>query len=194
MHFSRVVLGSAAASLAAAAPFSFPLANGFPNLNTTEMAEVYKLAGGTLPNGALPTALSDSGTQTLQLIAANEIFEVAYFTELLANVTNDVPGYALGADKDYVVKTLTAVMAVSCPQMTWKPSLTRNSKNKFTPSEPTESSPAQTAPQSNPANTPSQSPPLTTQYSSPKPSPMSFLASSPSPKPDSQPTVAKNLV
>lgn len=112
MHFSRAIVISAAVSLTAAAPFSFPLANGFPKLNATAMAAVYKLAGGTLPNGALPTTLKDSGAQTLQLIAANEIFEVAYFSELLANVTNDVTGYDLGADKDYVVKTLTAVVAV----------------------------------------------------------------------------------
>ena len=112
MHFSRILLASAAANLVAAAPFSFPLPNGFPSPNATALAEVYKLAGGTLPNGALPTSLTDSGAQTLQLIAANEIFEVAYFTELLANVTNDVPGYELGADKAYVVKTLTAVTAV----------------------------------------------------------------------------------
>lgn len=102
------------ASLAAAAPFSFSLANGFPNLNSTAMAEVYKLAGGTLPNGALPSSLTAGGTQALQLIAANEEFEVAYFSELLANVTNSVPGDGYDiADKDYVIKTLTAVLNVS---------------------------------------------------------------------------------
>ncbi|KAG0649388.1 hypothetical protein D0Z07_4423 [Hyphodiscus hymeniophilus] len=106
MRFSTLILS---ASTAAAAPFSYPLANGFPNLNATAMAEVYKLAGGTLPNGALPTSLKAGGTQALQLIAANEEFEVAYFSELLANVTNDVPGYDV-EDKDYVVKTLTAVV------------------------------------------------------------------------------------
>jgi len=112
MHFSRLLLASSAASLAAAVPFSFPLANGFPNLNATAMQQVYKLAGGTLPNGALPSSLRAGGTQALQLIAANEEFEVAYFTELLSNITSHVPGYELGADYDYVVKTLTAVMNV----------------------------------------------------------------------------------
>lgn len=115
MRFSTAAVAASAASLDAAAPFSFPLANGFPNLNSTAMAEVYKLAGGTLPNGALPTNLTASATQTLQLIAANELFEVAYFTELLNNVTNKVPGYDSIPDYDYVVKTLTAVRAVSCP-------------------------------------------------------------------------------
>jgi hypothetical protein len=75
------------------------------------MQQVYKLAGGTLPNGALPSSLKASGIQALQLIAANELFEVAYFTELLQNVTNQVPGYQVD-DYDYVVDTLTAIRAV----------------------------------------------------------------------------------
>lgn len=111
-----LALASTAASLVVAAPFSFPLSNGFPNLNATSMAEVYKLAGGTLPNGALPTNLKPDAVKTLQLIAANELFEVAYFTELLYNVTSGVPGYQV-ENYDYVVSTLTAVINVSftCP-------------------------------------------------------------------------------
>jgi hypothetical protein len=111
MHFSSIVLASSAASIAAAAPFSFPLANGFPNLNKSATAEVYKLAGGTLPNGALPSSLKAGGTQALQLVAANEQFEVAYFSELLANVTNGVEGYNV-EDKNYFIKTLTAIVNV----------------------------------------------------------------------------------
>lgn len=42
------------ATLATAAPFQFPLANGFPSLNSTALAAVQKMAGGTLPNGPLP--------------------------------------------------------------------------------------------------------------------------------------------
>ena len=108
MRLSTVII---CASTAAAAPFSYPLPNGFPNLNATALAEVFKLAGGPIPNGPLPTSLKAGGTQALQLIAANEEFEVAYFSELLSNVTNDVPGYDV-KDKDYVVKTLTAVLNV----------------------------------------------------------------------------------
>jgi hypothetical protein len=101
----------ASAGLAAAAPFSYPLANGFPNLNATALEEVYKLAGGTLPNGALPTSLTPGAVQALQLIAANELFETAYFTELLSNITNGVAGYET-SNKDYVIDTLTAVINV----------------------------------------------------------------------------------
>lgn len=56
MHFSRVILASTAVSFAAAAAFSYPLANGFPKLNATVMQQVCNLAGGTLPSGALPVA------------------------------------------------------------------------------------------------------------------------------------------
>ena len=109
MLFSTIVVASSVAGLAAAAPFSFPLPNGFPNPNATALKQVYKLAGGTLPNGALPSSLSAAGTQTLQLIAANEIFEVAFFTELIANITNKVPGYECAP---WVLDSLTAVVNV----------------------------------------------------------------------------------
>lgn len=71
-------------------------------------------AGGTLPNTPLPTALPADAVQTLQVIAYNEIFEVAYFSSLLANVTNGVDGYTdLPLDKDFIISILTAVVAVS---------------------------------------------------------------------------------
>lgn len=110
MQFSRIALASTAATLAAAAPFSYPLPNGFPNLNATAMQEVFKLAGGTLPNGALPSSLKAAGVQALQLIAANELFETAYFTELISNITNKVPGYACGKK---ALPSLIAVQNVS---------------------------------------------------------------------------------
>ncbi len=108
MRYSYLVLSATAA---VATPVSFPLAdNNFPNLNTTALQEVSTVAGGTIPNGALPTNISASGTQALQLIAANELFEVAYFSELLSNITNGVDGYEDATSYD--VKMLTAVLAV----------------------------------------------------------------------------------
>lgn len=111
MYFSKLAVASTAAALASAVPFSFPTPDGFPNLNATAMAEVYTMAGGTLPNGALPTSLTAGATQTLQLIAANELFETAYFTELVSNITNKVAGYESAVQ--YALDTLTAVIAVS---------------------------------------------------------------------------------
>lgn len=111
---------SVAASRVAATPFKFPLSDGFPNPDPAQLAVIEKKAGGTLPDGPLPTILKSAGITTLQLLALNEIFEVAYFTELLANVTNDVTGYDAASiaplDKKYVIDTLTAVVNVSSPQ------------------------------------------------------------------------------
>jgi len=110
MHSWTLLL--ATASLAAAAPFSYPLENGFPNLNATALEQVYKQAGGTLPNGALPNTLTPNGVQALQLIAANELLEVAYFSQLLQNITSKVHGYHDG-HHEYIIDTLTSIVAVS---------------------------------------------------------------------------------
>lgn len=100
-------------STVAAVPFSFPLVNGFPNLNATTFQEVFKLAGGTTPNVSPPTSLKAGSVQSLQLMAATEFFEIAYFTELLQNITSGVPGYRR---EPYVVDTLTAIVNVMFPK------------------------------------------------------------------------------
>ena len=113
---STLLALSTAAAGVAASPFKFPLPDGFPNPNPAQLAVIQKEAQGTLPNGPLPTILKSAGVTTLQLLAVNELFEVAYFTQLLANVTNDVPGYTAKSiaplDKKYVVDSLTAVVNV----------------------------------------------------------------------------------
>jgi len=112
MHFTAVVLTLVMASVALAAPFNpFPLANGFPNLNTTAQQKVFRIAGGSLPDGPLPTSLTPAGSQTLQLIALNELFEVAYFTQLLSNITNGVDGYEDGDDTE-IINALEVIINV----------------------------------------------------------------------------------
>jgi hypothetical protein len=93
MHSLRIIVIAVWANFVAAAPFSYPLANGFPKINTTTLEGIFKLAGGTIPNVSPPTTLTASGVQTLQLIAANVLFEIAYFTELIHNITSGVPEY-----------------------------------------------------------------------------------------------------
>lgn len=98
----------------AAAPFKFPTPDGFPNVTPTTFAQIEHIAGGSLPNGPLPTSLKPTAVTVLQLLSVNELFEVAFFTELLANVTNNVPGYDVSPlDKGYVSKSLSAIVAVS---------------------------------------------------------------------------------
>lgn len=120
MHFisSTTILAlSVAVTGVTATPFKFPLPDGFPSPNPAQLAVIEKEAQGTLPDGPLPTILKSTGITTLQLLALNEIFEVAYFTELLANVTNNVTGYDAASiaplDKKYVMDSLTAVVNVS---------------------------------------------------------------------------------
>lgn len=117
MRFTSIITLSAVVAGVAATPFKFPLPDGFPTPNPTQLAEIEKEAQGTLPNTPLPTSLKSTGITTLQLLALNEIFEVAYFTELLANVTNNVTGYDTASiapiDRTYVLDAITAVVNVS---------------------------------------------------------------------------------
>ncbi|EME40721.1 hypothetical protein DOTSEDRAFT_74307 [Dothistroma septosporum NZE10] len=94
-------------------PFKFPLSNGFPNIQVPSdaLTTIQKQAHGTLPNGALPKKLNDTSATVLQLIAFNEIFEVAYFTSLLGNITDGTYNVGQGAAKDIVVNAITAVQA-----------------------------------------------------------------------------------
>lgn len=121
MRSSIIYSTTLLASVASAAPagkrdFSpdnvyFPLQNGFPNPNQDQTLQIQIQAHGTLPNGPPPRSLSPEGINNLQLIALNELFEVAYFTELVHNVTNKYPGYDLGYGHEYVLDALTAIVA-----------------------------------------------------------------------------------
>lgn len=107
MKFSILLFAGAAI----AAPFSLP--NGFPNPSPAALSTIQQQAGGTLPNTGLPTNLSADAILNLQVIAVNEIFEVAYFSSLLDNITKGVDGYTdFGAfDKSYVVESIQAIRA-----------------------------------------------------------------------------------
>jgi hypothetical protein len=93
----------------------FPLKDGFPSPSAAQIKDIEMRAGGTLPNGPLPpNPNSPTAALDLQVIAFNEIFEVAYFTQLLQNVTENKPGYEVPAKwgKAYIVKLLEEVIAV----------------------------------------------------------------------------------
>ncbi|KAH7071720.1 late sexual development protein [Paraphoma chrysanthemicola] len=122
MRFSVVSSTALLATYTAAAPtgskrdFSpdnvyFPLSNGFPNPSQDQILQIQIEGHGTLPNGPPPPTLSSEGVTNLQLIALNELFEVAYFTELVYNVTNKVPGYDLGYGHEYVLDSLKSIVA-----------------------------------------------------------------------------------
>jgi len=103
-----------------AAPFSFanqPLQNPFPVIAnpSDDLTAISSEAHGSLPNTPPPTRtpVMDSMT-SLKLIAFNELFEVAFFTQLLNNITNNVDGYQIGGvagSKTFTVNALKAVQA-----------------------------------------------------------------------------------
>lgn len=106
--FSSIV---ALSGVAAAAPFRLP--NGFPNPSAAELVKIQRKAGGFLPPGPLPSSLKADAIGDFSVIAINEIFEVAYFSNLIHNITHDVPGYQLhGEEKEYFVKALRQIRAV----------------------------------------------------------------------------------
>jgi len=110
------VAGLALTSFVSAAPIdardspAFPLQDGFPNPSPAQLKDIELRAFGTLSN-AKGAPLSADGLISQQLIALNELFEVAYFTELLNNLTNKVPGYDLGNGHQYISDAIAAVLA-----------------------------------------------------------------------------------
>lgn len=113
-----LVAGLSCLSVVSAAPFKFPLANGFPVIaNPSDaLTQIEAAAHGSLPNGAPPKTITDDTKTSLRLIAFNELVEVAFFTELVYNITNEVEGYHrhdIGDDKtvDFVLTALKAVVA-----------------------------------------------------------------------------------
>lgn len=96
-------------------PFKFPLSNGFPNIQNPSdaLTQIEDQAHGTLPNGPPPPSINPDDLLSQRLIAFNELWEVAFFTELLANVTNNVPGYQFQDQnqRKVIIDALTAVQA-----------------------------------------------------------------------------------
>lgn len=105
-------------SLVSAAPFSFtnnPIGNSFPTPIPSQVPDIEAQAHGSLPNGAPPATVNADTITSLQAIASQEAFEVAYFHSLLENVTNSAPGdgYHFNEPKErsYVIASLTAIQA-----------------------------------------------------------------------------------
>jgi hypothetical protein len=117
---SASLIGLSAISSVSAAPFSFdnnPLGNGFPVVAnpSQQLTGIEVQAHGTLPNGPPPpTKPSDDSLTSLKLIAFNELSEVAFFTELIANLTANHNDYHHVHDNgalNFIVNALEAVQA-----------------------------------------------------------------------------------
>jgi len=106
----------AATSDGSTSVFKFPLSNGFPVIAnpSSQLTAIEQQAHGTLPNAPPPAVAPQPDDLTsLRLIAFNELWEVAYFTEFLYNVTNNVQGYQFQDQnqRSSVIAALTAIVA-----------------------------------------------------------------------------------
>lgn len=94
--------------------FLFPLSDGFPNPSDAQLADIAFRAGGSLPNGPAPPNLGTDAINDLRLIALNEIFEVAFFSNVLQQMSTGAAAWMPidnGVTRDYLRRTLTAVQA-----------------------------------------------------------------------------------
>lgn len=93
--------------------FRFPLSNGFPMPNAYQLNLIQQAAGGTLSNATPPASVSSDGITSLQLVAFNELFEVAFFTSLLQNITSNTTGYEVydASARSTLIEALAAVQA-----------------------------------------------------------------------------------
>ena len=101
-------------SMVNASPFSFPLSNGFPFPGEAALEKLFTTAGGNFTNMPLAPKFDKDSLTSWKLQAFNEFFEVAFFTQLIANITDEVPGYELETEqKNYVLDSLKTIQAVS---------------------------------------------------------------------------------
>lgn len=98
-------------------PVSFPLANGFPDPSNEAQIEIELEAGGTLSNAPPPSNPGRDALTNLQLVAFNELFEVAFYTDLLVNITTFQSGFEIEDEFEFnfTVDALTAIQSVSYP-------------------------------------------------------------------------------
>ncbi|KAK8929641.1 hypothetical protein H634G_04017 [Metarhizium anisopliae BRIP 53293] len=106
--FSRLFTLSALLGLAIGAVI--PNNNGFPTPNDQQKLQIAQEAGGLLPGSPPPGSLGAGSITAFQLIAFNELFETAYFSSLLHNITSGAPGYE-AENTDELVKIFSTVLA-----------------------------------------------------------------------------------
>lgn len=107
---------SCLSTIISAAPFVFdnnPFGKNFPNPDKNQISAIQTQAHGSIPNAKPPATVKPSTLTTLRFIAFNEIFEVAFYTQLIQNITNYVPGYEIKDEKkkQKLLANLVAIQA-----------------------------------------------------------------------------------
>ncbi|OAP58535.1 hypothetical protein AYL99_07625 [Fonsecaea erecta] len=95
------------------APVVFPLSNGFPNVTrgTPAFQELTVQAHGSISNAPPPPSLAADDLRSFKVVQIQETFEVYYFTQLLLNITNNVPGFEISDPslKQDLIEKLTVI-------------------------------------------------------------------------------------
>lgn len=114
LHSLIALAGVASALPAIPRSYNIPAGDGFPNPSPEQLTAIQQKAGGQLSNAPPPPKLAPSSLTAFQLIAFNENFEVAFFSSLIDNITNNVPGFELSDSKkkDDLLSILETVKAV----------------------------------------------------------------------------------
>ncbi|GKU16013.1 unnamed protein product [Fusarium langsethiae] len=138
MHFSTLFAsaGLISSAFAGILPRSYriPSSNGFPSPDAEQLNSISLQAGGKLPGAPLPTSLGDGSTVAFQLIAFNELFETAYFSSLLYNVTHSIEGFKVDDDKRAEAEKILKTIIAQEEQHALGALATLKSAGKFAPS------------------------------------------------------------
>ncbi|KIY02926.1 uncharacterized protein Z520_01391 [Fonsecaea multimorphosa CBS 102226] len=91
----------------------FPLSNGFPNIisGTPAFQQLTVQAHGSISNAPPPSTFAADDLRSLKVIQIQETFEAYYFTQLLLNITNNVPGFEISDPslKQDIIEKLTVI-------------------------------------------------------------------------------------
>ncbi|KAH7129583.1 hypothetical protein B0J13DRAFT_139589 [Dactylonectria estremocensis] len=114
--------------------FGIPKGDGFPNPSDSQEKQIALQAGGKLPGGSLPKSLGSGSTTAFQLIAFNELFEAAFFSSLLHNITQGVKGYEIPANERRKSEQIIRAILAQEEQHAIGALATLKSAGKFVPS------------------------------------------------------------
>lgn len=79
-----------------------------------QLEKLEELAQGRIPDTYLPSNISSQGIKNLQLLAYTELIEIAFFTDLITNVSTSQPGFEIEdlEERVEILEGLSTVLAV----------------------------------------------------------------------------------
>ncbi|KAL4778600.1 major facilitator superfamily domain-containing protein [Aspergillus varians] len=82
-------------------------------IDRRQLQKIEQAAHGTLPGLPLPTNISAPGVTNLQLLAFHEFVEIAFFSELINNITRNEQEYTFSNDveREFAIRSLSTIVA-----------------------------------------------------------------------------------